>query len=229
MKGRRFNSWRSVGLAVQAVQIHQSRGCDEICLLDISATTEHRGPDLELIAELSDTLFAPLAVGGGISTLGDVRAVLRAGADKVVIGSAAAAPSDLVRRCAYEFGRQAIVVSVDVARDHPHIYSGKARIDVTPVCYAQSVEHMGAGEILLQSIDRDGTMEGYDIDLIRAVSQSVSIPVIASGGCSGPVNMIEAIQAGASAVAAGALFQFSDFTPKSCAQYLVQNGIEART
>lgn len=228
VKGKRFNAWRTVGLAAQAVQIHQARGVDEICLLDIAATNDHRGPDIDLIRELSDTLFAPLTVGGGICTVHDIRAVLLAGADKVVIGSAAAAPSDLVRKAAGDFGSQAIVVSVDVRNNLPHTHSGRLAIPVTPAGYAMDMAERGAGEILLQAIDRDGTMEGYDLDLIREVSQAVDIPVIASGGCSGPRNMVEAIHAGASAVAAGALFQFTDHTPKSCAEYLNNNGIEAR-
>ena len=226
VKGERFNAWRTVGVAATAVRIHAARGVDEVCLLDIGATPEGRGPDLSLVRELSEVLFVPLAVGGGVRSLADVRALLAAGADKVVIGEAAFCQDDLVGRCTDAVGCQAIVVALNVDRDSVvmrgrTVFVGAARA-------AESMKAAGAGEILLTSIEREGTMQGYDLDLIRSVAGAVDIPVIAHGGCRGYEDMAAAIEVGASAVAAGALFQFTDATPRGAAKYLQEHGIEAR-
>lgn len=230
VKGKRFDSWRSVGVAAQAARIHAMRGVDEICLLDIGATPEGRGPDLALVAELSETMFCPLAVGGGVRSVDDVRALLRAGADKVVIGTEAWNPvRDFVREVADVVGSQAVVIAVDVRWDRAFYRNG-----TTPASpfYAEEVcaylARRGAGEILLTSIEREGTMQGYDLDLIRRVSEAASIPVIAHGGCGSYEHMRQAIEAGASAVAAGAFFQFTDATPRGAALDLQSHGIEAR-
>lgn len=225
VKGKRFDSWRSVGVAAQAVRIHQMRGVDEVCLLDIGATPEGRGPDLGLVEELSEVLFAPLAVGGGVQSIADVSALLRAGADKIVIGTWA---PPLVKPTAGIVGSQAIIAAIDVKGDRVAWSCGRAVGALDPVTYALSLAEDGAGEILLTSIDREGTMEGYDLDLIERVAHAVDIPVIAHGGCSGYEDMANAIRAGASAVAAGALFQFTDATPRAAAAYLHEHGIEAR-
>jgi cyclase len=234
VKGVGFDSSRSVGLAAQAVRIHQTRGVDEVVLLDVAATKDGRGPDLKLVEELADGCFMPLAVGGGVRAVDQVRDLLRSGADKVVIGSAALREPGLLKELSATVGCQAIVASMDVKGGVVHIDCGKTPVmmsqiaAVPPQAQAQWLQNEGAGEILLQSVERDGTMRGYDLDLIRSVSQAVDIPVVASGGCSGYADMLAAIQAGASAVAAGALFQFTDATPKEAAQYLAQHGIEAR-
>lgn len=231
VKGVAFDSWRSVGLASAAVSIHARRGVDEVVLLDIAATRENRGPDLGLVEELAAELFAPLAVGGGVQTLQDVKALLRAGADKVVIGTAAWI-SDIVRKASDVVGRQAIVVTCDVVEtvaavddDRPGIRCMRAMAPER----ARWIAEQGAGEILLQAVERDGTMQGYDLETIRAVSAAVDVPVIASGGAGAYEHMRQAIDAGASAVAAGAMFQFTDQTPKGAAHYLAKMGIEART
>ena len=226
VKGQRFDSWRSVGVAEQAVRIHQARGVDELVLLDITATAENRGPDLELVEKLAESCFMPLTVGGGVKTVEDVRALLEVGADKVVVGTAAqqlVATRDAqewrIRLMADAVGSQAIVAALDVPKeDTPQ----KAAIT------AHLLAQHGAGEILLTRMDREGTMEGYDLDLIRAVSSAVDIPVIAHGGCGTYQHMVEAVRAGASAVATGAMLQFTDQTPKDAARYLQQHGIEAR-
>ena len=229
VKGRQFNSWRVVGHAMQAARVHAARQCDELILLDISATPEGRGPDLALVEKLASECFMPLTVGGGVRSVEDVRSLLRAGADKVAIGTAAYEVPDVVFDCGEYFGNQAIVYALDVMGGNTVMFHcGKHGYSHDPVYCAQWAERNCAGEILLTSIDREGTMEGYDIDLIRAVSEAVSIPVVAHGGCSGPDDMIAAIKAGASAVAAGALFQFSDWTPRSCAEHLARAGIETR-
>jgi len=228
VKGKRFDSWRSVGVAAQAVRVHQARGVDEVCLLDIGATPEGRGPDLGLIEELSEVLFAPLAVGGGVRTVEHVRALLKAGADKVVIGTAAVEDPHFLRNVADVVGSQAIVAALDVRGDYEYGRCGTWPGVGGVISVATMYRQMGAGEILLTSIDREGTMDGYDLDLIERVATAVDIPVIAHGGCSGYEDMANAIRAGASAVAAGALFQFTDATPRAAAAYLHKHGIEAR-
>lgn len=229
VKGKGFNAWRSVGVAAQAVRIHQMRGVDELVMLDITATAEERGPDLGLVEELSEICFMPLSVGGGVRSVADVKALLRAGADKVVIGTGVVEVHDLVRHCADAVGSQAIVVSVDVGYGGSvMVHCGQKPYAHDPLYYASWAEKAGAGEILLQAIERDGTMEGYDLNLIARVSAAVGIPVIVSGGCSGYENMRRALDAGAAAVAAGALFQFTDSTPRGAAQYLAAKGIEVR-
>ena len=214
VKGQQFNAWRSVGLAAQAVRIHQQRGVDEVCLLDIGATPEGRGPDLDLVRELSEDCFSPLAVGGGVRTVEDVRALFRAGADKIVIRTGS---PGLVKEAAGVVGRQAVVAALDYGPGQ------------TPaVIRAREWEIAGAGEILLTSMEREGMMVGYDLETIAAVARAVDIPVIAHGGCGTYQHMVEAVEAGASAVAAGAMFQFTDQTPRGAAEYLAQHGIEAR-
>jgi cyclase len=215
VKGRGFAGDRSVGHVLQAARIHSRRQVDELCLLDIAATREGRGPDLDMVRELTETIFTPVTVGGGVRSLQDIDDLLRAGADKVCIGSA----FDIIPEAAARFGRQAIVASLDCR--------APTSMD-TVVVRAVSMAHLGAGEILLQSVDRDGTMTGYDLDLIREVSEAVDIPVIASGGCSGPEDALAAIRAGADAVAIGALFLFTDHTPRSVSRYLRDNGVEVR-
>lgn len=222
VKGRRFSADRVVGHVQQAARVHQARGVDELCILDVAATPEGRGPDFAAIEALTAECFMPLTVGGGVRSVEDVEGLLRAGADKVCVKTAYWRRRDFVSECASKFGSQAIVVSLDAPSDDPDVVRGAIE------CVAVGMAKRGAGEILLTSIDREGTMEGYDIELIRAVASVVDIPVIAHGGCSGPEDMLAAIKAGASAVAAGALFQFTEHTPRSCAQWLAGQGIEVR-
>lgn len=219
VKGERFNSWRSIGHAAQAARIHAARGVDELCILDISATAEGRGPDLDLVRELSEGCFIPITVGGGVRSIDHINALLRAGADKVCIGAAAREDLTIVDVASDRFGRQAIVVSLDVgAEDWSHHQARNAQV----------LESAGCGEILLQDMDRDGTMQGYDLDLIREVSAAVNIPVIASGGCRDYADMLAAFKAGADACAAGALFSFTEATPRGAAQFLKRNQVEVR-
>lgn len=244
VKGEKFNAWRSVGLAAQAVRIHQMRGVDELVLLDITATAEGRGPDLDMVTELSEVCFMPLAVGGGVRSVADVKALLRAGADKVVIGSAygmVVDGKDLFQAIADTVGSQALVAALNVrmlsdtgerARmpqymDKRHLILETADVD-DAAALAEAMAARGAGEIMLTSVEREGTMQGYDLDLIRKVSKAVSVPVIAHGGCGTYEHMREALDAGASAVAAGAMFQFTDQTPKGAVKYLAEKGIEVR-
>lgn len=237
VKGERFDSWRSIGHALQAARVHAMRGVDELVILDISATVEGRLADLGMVRDLTAGCFIPVTVGGGVRSLQDIDALLRAGADKVAIGTGAWEVNRLVEKAARKFGSQAIVVSIDCIRTQglrrmrtrcntADGYGARAMND--PATWARFIAKEGAGEILLQCIDRDGTMAGYDLDLIREVSQAVSVPVIASGGCSGYEDMEAAFKAGADACAAGALFAFTDATPRGAAQFLKQRGIEVR-
>lgn len=228
VKGKQFNAWRTVGLASQAVRIHAARGVDEVVLLDIGATPEGRGPDLDLVSELSEVLFVPLAVGGGVRTMADVKALLRAGADKVVIGSVIPEDPRLLQEASYTVGAQAIVASLDVRGSFCTTRNGSTLWPLRPEQAADHVQACGAGEVLLTSVEREGTMQGYDLDLIRRVREAITVPLVVHGGCSGYEDMAQAIKAGASAVAAGALFQFTDATPRAAAQYLQEHGIEAR-
>lgn len=230
VKGLQFNSWRSVGVVEQAVRVHQARGVDELILLDIAATPERRGPDFAAVERLSECCFSPLTVGGGVRSVEDVRGLLRAGADKVAIGTAAyCEPGVIIRDCAEYFGCQCIVYALDVMGGSTVMtHCGKHGYSHDPIYCAQWAQDHGAGEILLTSIDREGTMEGYDLELIRAVSNAVSIPVVAHGGCGTPQHALEAIQSGASAVASGAMFQFSEVTPRDVARFLMENQVEAR-
>mgnify|MGYP001558462047 CR=1 FL=1 len=228
VKGIAFDSWRSVGLAAQAVRIHSMRGVDELVLLDITATQEGRGPDLDLVKELSEVCFMPLSVGGGVRSIEDARALLAAGADKIVIGSGHNEIDDLTYRLSSMFGSQAIAVAIDVKRGNYCTRNGKHDTQISAKRAAMGAAACGAGEIILTSIDREGTLLGYDLDLIESISRSVSIPVIANGGCGSYEHMNQAIEAGADAVAAGAMFQFCEATPKGAAEYLNSKGVEAR-
>lgn len=228
VKGRQFAGDRSIGHVLQAARVHAMRGVDELCILDIAATAEGRGPDLDMVRELSEGCFIPITVGGGVRTLGDIDALLRAGADKVAVRTAAHRPG-FVEQASMRFGSQAIVVSLDVRHGLVHVAHDEAQIvHGGPAQAARDMQEAGAGEILLQDIERDGTMNGYNVELVREVSNAVSVPVIASGGCSSYADMVSAFKAGADACAVGALFAFTDATPRGAAQFLKRNHIEVR-
>ena len=234
VKGIRFDSWRRVGSVMQAVKVYNLREVDELVFLDISATLEGRPPDYSLIDEIADECFMPLTVGGGIQSVEHARRLLEVGADKVSINSAAAEAPSIIRLLADEFGSQCVVVSIDMKRDQGETYtvfthSGTVAKGEDAVAYAKEVENLGAGEILLTSIDRDGTMTGYDIEATRAVSEAVAIPVIASGGAGSYEDMVNVLVEGkASAVAAGSIFHFTEQTPLEAKRFLRRHGITVR-
>jgi cyclase len=235
VKGVAFDSWRRVGSAMQAVKVYNMREVDELVFLDITATLEGRSPDFDTVDELADECFMPLAVGGGVHSLADVRHLLQVGADKVVINTAAVDEPVLIRQVADRFGAQCIVVSIDAKRTALGTYeaytrSGTQRTRRDPVSIAREAEAMGAGEILITSIDRDGTMDGYDVELVRQVADAVSVPVIASGGAGTYEHMAEVLtEGGASAVAASSIFQFTERTPLEAKHYLRERGFPVRT
>ena len=238
VKGSAFRSWRSVGLAMQAARVHSLRGVDELILLDIGATPEGRGPDISLVEELSEKCFMPLTVGGGIKGVDDVAKLLRAGADKVAINTTALRSQETVYEITSRFGSQAVVASIDYKDDCVYTHCGQEQLTVTlddgfkqrvhPLHAAKVMQHLGAGELLLTDITREGMMDGYDLFTLAHVSDELNIPVIANGGCGSPSDMLKAIECGASACAAGAMFQFTDTTPLDCAEYLKQHGVEVR-
>lgn len=235
VKGKQFRSWRSVGLVSQSMRIHQARGVDEVILLDIQATKEKRGPDMKLVEELSRECFFPITIGGGVRSTHDVDALLRAGADKIAICSAAMKNQyRLIEDCAKRFGSQAIVGVIEYNRDKltglPIITTvgGAYQHYGDPMGMAMMLERAGAGEIMLNSVQRDGMMQGYDRALVRQIAAAINVPLIVSGGCGHYQHMVEAIKDGADAVAAGAMFQFTDQTPRGAAEYLQQHGVEVR-
>lgn len=230
VKGTGFNSWRRVGSAMQAIKVYEMRKVDELVFLDITATQQQRDPDFDLIDDLADECFMPLTVGGGIQYIEQVRKLLMAGADKVSVNSANVTRPKLIEEIATQFGGQCCIASIDFRRHDDQraevfIRSGQMATGLDPVELARQVEDLGAGEIILTSIERDGTMTGYDIDMIAAVSQAVSIPVIASGGCSGFQDMDNALrEGGASAVASAAIYHFTEQTPLEAKHYLAEAG-----
>ena len=225
IKGERYNGWRSVGVVAQGVKIHGARGVDELMLLDIEATNEARCADVELVEELSRNCFMPLSVGGGVKSLDDIRQLLAHGADKVVIG-AALFDSTLVEQAADSYGAQCITVSIDYREDGVYSHNG-TRYEGQLEHWVAKAVNAGAGELLVNAIDREGTLSGYDLDTITWISR-IPIPVIASGGCKDYQDMANAVNAGASAVAAGAFFQFTGNTPGGAAEYLAAHDIVAR-
>jgi imidazole glycerol-phosphate synthase subunit HisF len=228
VKGIRFDSWRRVGSVMQAVKVYNLREVDELVFLDITATQEGREPDYDLIDDIADECFMPLTVGGGIRSAAQVERVLKVGADKVAVNTAAVDDVHLVSAIAETFGSQCVVVSIDVAGGKVVVESGTRQTGLDPVDHARTVEAAGAGELLLTSVDRDGTMTGYDLDLIAHVARAVTIPVIASGGAGTYEDMAAAIGAGASAVAAASIFHFTEQTPLEAKRFLHERGIPTR-
>lgn len=214
IKTTQFKNPKYIGDPINAIRIFNDKEVDELILLDVSASVEGRGPSFGTVREIASECFMPVAYGGGIRNVDEMRALLRAGIEKVIVNTAAIRDLALVRKASAEFGSQAVVVSIDVRRKLLGRYEVVAdratrSTGMDPVAYAKRVEEAGAGEIYLAAVDRDGTQTGYDVELISRVAKAVSVPVIASGGARDAADMRAAITAGgASAVAAGAMFVF---------------------
>jgi len=233
VKGEAFDSWRRVGPVLPAIRVYNQREVDELILVDITAHATGAEPDYESIAELAQDCFVPLTYGGGVRRLEQVRRLLRAGADKVCVNTAAYAEPELIREIARHHGSQCAVVSIDARSVGPGAWrcfshAGSRDTGLEPVAWARRVEELGAGEILLTSIDRDGTYCGYDLELVTAVADAVSVPVIASGGAGGYAHMVEAVRCGASAVAAASIFHFTELTPAGAKAALAEAGVPVR-
>ena len=234
VKGERFDSSRRVGSVLQSVKVYNMREVDELVFLDIAATPAGRRPDFQLIDDIADECFMPLTVGGGVRTIADVQQLLAVGADKVALNTAAVENPALVREAADAFGTQCVVVSIDARRDGAGRYEvfthcGTRATGLAPAELARKVAALGAGEILLTSIDRDGTMEGYDLELIREVASAVSIPVIASGGAGTYEHMEQVLrQTEAAALAAASMFHFTERTPREAKLHLRAAGFAVR-
>jgi len=213
VKGTRFKDYAYLGDPINAVHIFDEKEVDELIFLDITATRENRVPGIEYIAGIADECYMPFAVGGGIRNVEQIRALLHAGAEKISLNTAAMENPGLITEAANLFGSQSVVVSIDVRKGwgssyQVYTHSGTKRTNFDPVQWAIRAAELGAGEILLTSIDHDGTMSGYDLNLVQQVSQTVSIPVVACGGAGRVEHFAEAIRHGASAVAAGSMFVF---------------------
>lgn len=233
VKGVGFDSWRRVGSVLPAIKVYNQREVDELVLVDITLHETGDDPDFESVADFGQDCFVPLAVGGGITNIDQVRRLLRAGADKVCVNTATYATPNLIDDIAARFGIQCVVASIDVRpqeggwRCYSHAGTQSTGHDV--VEWARELEDRGAGEILVTSIERDGTMEGYDLALIEAVASVVKIPVVASGGAGNYQHMIDAVQqAGASAVAAASIFHFTEQTPAGAKAALAEAGVPVR-
>ncbi len=233
VKGTAFLDLRDAGDPVECAARYDREGADEIALLDITASHENRGTLLDVVAAAADATFVPLTVGGGVRSEDDVRALLNAGADKVSINSAAVREPELLNRCAGTWGSQAIVIAIDAkkngARWDVYVNGGRHDTGKDAIAWAEESVKRGAGEILLTSMDRDGAMDGYDLELVRRVSDAVPVPVIASGG----VGTLEHLRAGlveghADAALAASIFHFGTFTIGEAKRYLRANGVHVR-
>lgn len=236
VKGINFVNLREAGDPVELAEVYNKEGADELVFLDITASLESRNTMLKVIERVSEKLFIPLTVGGGIKDIIDIRNALLAGADKVSINTAAVLNPDIIRESATLFGRQCIVVAIDAKRTgktesswEVFIKSGTQPTGIDALKWAKTVERLGAGEILLTSMDRDGTEDGYDIDLTKTIAESVNIPVIASGGAGKKENFFEAFTiAKASAALAATLFHYGKIRIKELKLYLKDRGVAVR-
>lgn len=234
VKGINFVDLRDAGDPVEQAAAYDAAGADEVCFLDISASPEGRSTLVDVVARTADQVFAPLTVGGGVRSVADADRLLVAGADKIALNTAAIRNPQLVAELADQFGNQAIVVAIDARRDGPdgawQVYShgGRTPEGLDALAWAKQVAELGAGEILLTSMDRDGTKRGYDLELIRALSAVVNVPVIASGGVGELAHLADGLDAGADAVLAASIFHFGTYSIGEAKRFLAERGIPVR-
>ena len=254
VKGTKFLELRDAGDPVEVARVYDKEGADELCFLDITASHENRGTILDVVRRTAEEVFMPLTVGGGIRNLDDIRNLLNAGADKVSINTAAVNDPEFVKRAAERFGSQCIVVAVDAKRvqqsaasgqrseassliPHPSsllswevfTHGGRIPTGLDAIEWAKKMEGFGAGEILLTSMDRDGTKDGYDIELTKSVSEAVGIPVIASGGVGNPDHICQGFTEGkADAALAASIFHYKEYSIRQVKDYLKERGVEIR-
>jgi cyclase len=234
VKGVNFVDLRDAGDPVEAATAYDAAGADELCFLDITASHENRDVIFDVVEKTAERCFMPLTVGGGVRTVEDVRKLLEAGADKVSIMTAAVKNRDFVREAAEKFGAQCIVVAIDAKQVSPgkwevFTHGGREPTGIDAVEYAKEVVALGSGEILLTSMDRDGTKDGFDLELTRAIAGAVSVPVIASGGVGTLDHLVEGVTGGhASAVLAASIFHFGEYTIGEAKQHMADAGVAVR-
>lgn len=233
VKGINFLNLRDAGDPVQNAKIYNDEGADELVFLDITASVEKRKTMIEVVRRVAEQVFMPFTVGGGIGSLADIRSLLLAGCDKISLNTQAINRPGLIREASDKFGSQCIVIAIDAKRKgnswEAYINGGRDKTGLDAVEWAKKAASLGAGEVLLTSMDTDGTKDGYDIELTRKISESVSIPVIASGGCGKLEHFYEAFQDGkADAALAASVFHFREFSVRKVKEYLRSRGVEVR-
>jgi len=231
VKGDKFDNWRTVGNAQATAMLYASRDVDELLFLDVTARDRETVIELSLLNHFSSVLDVPFSVGGGLNSLEEAKSCFRNGAEKIVLGTSAILNPQLITEIADVFGSQAVIVAIDfetAISDQVMINSGKAKSNIDAMAFIENLENLGAGEILLQSCEKDGTMTGFDLDRIRSVSRLTKLPVIAGSGGGSEDDFVNAVNAGASAVSAGAVFQFTQITPSGVRAKLNENGIHTR-
>jgi cyclase len=232
VKGTNFVGLRDAGDPVELAERYDAEGADELVFLDITASHEARETIVELARRTADNVFIPFTIGGGIRSAGDAQGVLDAGADKVSVNSAAVVRPELVDELARVFGAQCVVLAIDAKRAEAgfevHVAGGRTPTGLDAVSWAREGVGRGAGEILLTSMDRDGTRDGYDLDLLRAISGSVDVPVIASGGAGAPEHLVDAIEAGADAVLLASVLHYGTYSVAQLKEHLAGAGVPVR-
>lgn len=237
VKGVNFVNLQDAGDPVEIARRYEQQGADELVFLDITASHEQRDIILDVVSRTSEVIFMPLTVGGGIRTVDDIRRLLNAGSDKVSLNSSAVKTPELISEAALKFGSQCIVVNIDpkrIQRDgrevwDVHINGGRLPTGLEAVSWAREVERLGAGEIVLTCMDADGTKDGYDLEITRAVADAVTIPVVASGGAGSPEHLYQAVTAGgASAALAASIFHYGMYTIEETKRYMAQRGVPMR-
>ena len=234
VKGTNFVDLRDAGDPVEIARRYDQQGADEVTFLDITASSDQRDIILHIVEACAAQVFIPLTVGGGVRSVADVRRLLNAGADKVSMNTAAVENPDLIAEASAKVGNQCIVVAIDAKQQAPGVWQvythgGRKNSGIDAVAWARRVQELGAGEILLTSMDRDGTRNGFDLPLTRAIADAVDIPVIASGGVGNLQHLAEGVSVGrADAVLAASIFHFGEYTVEQCKHFMAEQGIEVR-
>ena len=232
VKGTNFVDLRDAGDPVEIAKRYNVEGADEVVFLDITASSDKRAITLDVVKKTAEQVFIPLTVGGGIRTVDDMRTLLKAGADKISINTAAVLNPQLIYDGSRKFGNQCIVVAIDAKKDGNswtvYTHGGRTKTDLNVIEWAQKCVELGAGGIILTSMDKDGTKDGYDLELMEQVTKVVDVPVIASGGAGKKEHFVDVCKKGASAVLAASLFHFKQLEISDLKQYMKQNGIEVR-
>jgi cyclase len=232
VKGINFEDLIDAGDPIEQAKFYFEEGADELCFLDINASHENRDTMYDMVQKVAEVCFIPFTVGGGVKKIGDVRNLLLSGADKVTINSAAVKNPDLVKEASQKFGNQCIVVAIDAKKNGSKyeifINGGRVATGIDALEWSIKMQYFGAGEILLTSMDRDGTKSGYDLELVNLISSNLNIPVIASGGVGNLGHLVEGVNAGADAILAASIFHFKQYSIQEAKDYLLQNNIAMR-